>query len=236
MFVATLVFGFALGMLVTFKPSPQTQNPPPLLATLGEKTGSEFTLKEVIRETSGHEVLPLDPDNPSHSTLQNLVLEAATKISHAMSQENSPAREKSRINEVSALFENALLTELDFHPDLTCTITLTNAGKTQRSGYPDLRIEHLPSGTIAYLDPKLFAADSRASTLRTFYFEPGGETSKITEDALHLLLGFPHDGKTRAWTFAPAELVDLSQLTVTLKTEFSASNKEVYALPIDSED
>ncbi|MEJ6582073.1 MAG: hypothetical protein QNL33_08250 [Akkermansiaceae bacterium] len=174
MFVATLVFGFALGILATFKPPLlKRQEPPALLETLGEKTGSEF----------------------------------------------------------SALFENALLSGLDSHPDLTCAIPLTKSGKSQRSGYPDLRVKHLPSGTIAYLDPKLFASHSRTSTLRTFYFEPGGETSKITEDALHLLLGFPHDSKTRAWTFDQAELVDLSQLTVTLKTEFSASNKEVYALP-----
>lgn len=231
MFVATLFFGFALGMLATFKPPLKMQQPPPLLQTLGESTGSTFTLAQVIHETTGHEVLSPDPKNQSHTDLQNLILKAAKKVSLAMSREDSPARKKNRINEVSALFENALLIELDSHPDLTCSIPLTKSGQSQRSGYPDLRLEHQTSGTIAYLDPKLFAAESKSSTLRTFYFEPSGDTSKVTENALHFLIGFPHNGRTRAWIFDEAELVDLSQLTVTLKAEFSASNKEVYALP-----
>lgn len=231
MFVATLFFGFALGMLATFKPPLKTRQPPPLLQTLGENTGSTFTLAQVIRETTGHEILHPDPNNQSHTDLQNLIREAAGKVSLAMSRNDSPAREKNRINEVSALFENALLLDLDSHPDLTCSIPLTKSGQSQRSGYPDLRLEHRPSGTIAYLDPKLFAAESKESTLRTFYFEPGGDTSKVTEDALHFLIGFPHNGRSKEWIFDQAKIVDLSQLTVTLKTEFSASNKEIYTLP-----
>ncbi|YCM45823.1 hypothetical protein V2O64_07320 [Verrucomicrobiaceae bacterium 227] len=231
LFVATLVLGVALGMLAVFKPPLKSQPPPTLLEVLGENTGTEFPFEQVIRETTGHRVLSPDPQNQAHTSLRNLITEAARTVSFTMSQEDSPARSKTRINEVSALFENALLSELNSHPDLTCTIPRTKAGDAQRSGYPDLRVELLSSGTVAYLDPKLFAARSINSTLRTFYFEPGGDTSKVTEDALHLLIGFPHDGKTRAWTFGNAELIDLSQLTVTLKTEFSASNKEVYALP-----
>jgi len=228
LFAATLILGFVLGILVRSDPPPKA---PPLLKSLGENTGSNFSFQQVIQKTTGHQILIFDPRNEAHSIVQLAVLDAAAKVSLSMSREDSPARSKNRINEVSSLFEDALKEKLDAHPDLTCEAPKTKSGGSQRSGYPDLRIEHLPSGTIAYLDPKLFAADSRNSTFRTFYFEPGGENSKVTEDALHFLLGFPHDGKTSAWTFDDAELVDLSQLTVTLKTEFSASNKEVYSLP-----
>ncbi|MGC6459631.1 MAG: hypothetical protein ACON4R_14850 [Akkermansiaceae bacterium] len=145
-----------------------------------------------------------------------------------MSQKDSPAREKSRINEVSALFEDALLEKIGDHADFICSFPKTKEGKSQRSGYPDLRVEHLPSGTVAYLDPKLFEETSIKSSFRTFYYEPSPERTKVTEDALHLLLGFPHDGKTHEWTFGHPKLVDLSDLVVTLKTEFSASNRDLY--------
>lgn len=145
-----------------------------------------------------------------------------------MSQTDSPARLKRRINEVSALFEDALLNEISAHPDFTCDFPKTKDGKTQRSGYPDLRVEHLPTKTVAYLDPKLFEAKSISSSFRTFYYEPSPDRTKVTEDALHLLIGFPHDGQTRAWTFTAPKLVDLSKLEVTLKAEFSASNRVLY--------
>jgi hypothetical protein len=153
---------------------------------------------------------------------------ASMKVAEAMSRPDSPARAKRRINEVSALFENALRIEIDEHPDFTCSFPKTKEGELQRSGYPDLRVEHLPSKTVVYLDPKLFEETSIKSSFRTFYYEPSHENSKVTEDALHLLIGFPHDGRTREWTFGKPRLVDLSDLTVTLKTEFSASNRELY--------
>lgn len=227
-FVATFVLGFVFGLLATFKSRDESPDESVPLGALANQTGESFPFASVIEETTEQKIIPLNPDLPPHLLLQSTVLETARQISQSLSSEDSPAREKKRINEVSALFEEALLTRLDHLPDFSCRIPLTAEGKAQRSGYPDLRVEHLPSGTVAYLDPKLFAEKSRSSTLRTFYFEPAGKTSKVTENALHLLLGFPHDSNTGEWTFAPAELVDLAELEVTLKAEFSASNKELY--------
>ncbi|MEO1826951.1 MAG: hypothetical protein ABGZ31_14695, partial [Roseibacillus sp.] len=91
-------------------------------------------------------------------------------------------------------------------------------------------IEHVESGTIAYLDPKLYEAKSRTSTLRSFYYKIGsGGSSKITDDAHHLLLGFSHDGTDGEWTFLSWELLDLSALKVRLKAEFHASNRDLYS-------
>ena len=222
----TLILGGLLGYFLRPTPTHHSVPSPEItLHGLGEVTGNEFTLAEVIKQTCGVEVLKADP---SHAPLLAAIEEAGLKVSEILSRPDSPAREKRRINEVSALFENALRIELDFHPDLSCDFPKTKEGETQRSGYPDLRVLHLPSGTIAYLDPKLFSAKSIQSSFRTFYYEPAGENAKVTEDALHLLIGFPHDGNTHAWTFAKPHLVDLSDLTVTLKTEFSASNREIY--------
>ena len=196
------------------------------LEMLGSITGKKFPLQKVIADTSGS--LILKPEE-AHQPLLDFIQSSAQWVSNQLSQPDSPAHEKRRINEVSALFEDALRIKIDQHPEFSCGFPKTKAGETQRSGYPDLRVEHLPTGSVAYLDPKLFEAKSIKSSFRTFYFEPSQENGKVTEDALHLLVGFPHDGKTGKWTFGKPHLVDLFDLTVKLKTEFSASNKDLYS-------
>lgn len=234
--ILTLLVGLTLGHFIipnsstppnSALPSPQESGDDGItLSMLGSITGERFPLKKVIAETSGSLVLP---SNQSHQALLGFIQISAEEVSAKLSQPDSPAREKRRINEVSAIFEDALRIKIDAHPDFTCDFPVTKSGDTQRSGYPDLRVEHLPSKSVAYLDPKLFENKSIKSSFRTFYFEPSQENSKVTEDALHLLIGFPHDGKTREWTFGTPKLVDLSELTVKLKTEFSASNKDLYS-------
>ena len=109
-----------------------------------------------------------------------------------------------------------------------CEVPPNRAGEHQRAGYPDLRIVDLESKLIFYLDPKLIEQGSAASTFRSFYFEPKNETLKITDDAVHLLVGIEHDGKEPLWTFTGWRLVDLSKLRVRLKAEFQATNAELY--------
>jgi hypothetical protein len=73
---------------------------------------------------------------------------------------------------VSSHVEDTLRELLNATPDLHCDFPLTAEGKVQRSGYPDLRIVDVESKRVFYLDPKLYAAGSRESSFRTFYFEP----------------------------------------------------------------
>ena len=145
-----------------------------------------------------------------------------------MNESDSPIKRLRRINEASASFEEVLLAIIDADPNFSCSIPRTSEGKEQRSGYPDLRIEHLPSKTVAYLDPKLYEQKNRTSSLRTFYYEPKKRSSKVQENAHHFLLGFSHDGNDGNWQFLDWELVDLSKLQVRLKAEFQASNRELY--------
>jgi hypothetical protein len=105
----------------------------------------------------------------------------------------------------------------------------------QRSGYPDLRIRDLESKRVFYLDPKLYAAGSRGSTLRAFYFEPKKATNKVRDDAVHFVVGFEHlpsEGGSHSpnvvWKFTRWDLVDLSRFTVKLKAEFQGSNRDMY--------
>jgi len=97
------------------------------------------------------------------------------------------------------------------------------------SGYPDLRLVETASNRVSYLDPKLYAAGSRDSSFRTFYFEPKITTNKVRDDAVHLLVGFEHAPKTAGhWTFTRWDLVDLAHFKVRLKAEFQGSNRDIY--------
>ncbi len=228
----TASLAFFLGMLVKraqnhCKCAPPVRLSP--LSSLSKQTGTQWRFAEVIEETTHHKVLTFDSLNPDHQIIREEISAAAERVRLEMNMENAPIRSLKRINEASRFFENRLQTILHEHPDFHCQFPKTRAGKKQRSGYPDLTLEHLPSETHIYLDPKLFHENSLNSSFRTFYFEPNREHLKVNEDALHLLLGFAHDGKSRAWTFTKVHLVDLSKIGLKLKAEFSSSNRKLYS-------
>ncbi len=195
-----------------------------LSENLAERTFSFATIAEA---SSGKRVIPLTED-PAHRRVTAAIQNALTAILPELNAPESPVRKLRRINEASKFFEDHLLKRLAATPGLTCEIPRTRQGEHQRSGYPDLRIVDLESKLVFYLDPKLVEQGSAESTFRSFYFEPKNETLKITEDAVHLLVGIEHDGKNRLWTFTGWRLVDLSKLRVRLKAEFQASNAELY--------
>ena len=67
---------------------------------------------------------------------------------------------------------------------------------------------------------------SKHSHLRSFYYSNG---KKIKNDARHLLLGLLiTEENDKYWKIEKWTLVDLAKLTVHLKTEFNASNMDIY--------
>ncbi|MES2476102.1 MAG: hypothetical protein V4640_09990 [Verrucomicrobiota bacterium] len=186
-----------------------------------------FSFATVASACSGKKVLPLD-QSPAHLRAIAALGKALDATLAELNRPDSPVRQLRRINEASRLFENAIHRHLQKIPGIACDVPPTRSGARQRSGYPDLRITDNASGTVFYLDPKLVAAGSETSSFRSFYFEPKDATLKITDDAVHLLVGISHDGKDGAWTFTRWRLVDLSTLRVRLKAEFQASNGDLY--------
>lgn len=192
---------------------------------LDEKT---FSLTEIIHASTGKNIIPLDEKNPAHARIVAAINLALRDTRIELSRPESPLKNLRRINEASHFFEDLLQKKISAIEGMKCEFPTTSEGKIQRSGYPDLLITDLASGTHAYLDPKLLATGTLASTLRTFYYEPKRETSKIHYDALHLLCGIEHNGLEGHWLFTKHHLVDLSHLQVRLKTEFQASNADLY--------
>lgn len=191
-----------------------------------ELNGIAFS--EVILATTGKKVAPFDPNNDADQRVSNALRVALDEATKQMNAPGSPIQNVARINEVSSHVED-LLRRLLNHDDLRCDFPPNAEGHIQRSGYPDLRIVDVKTGRVYYLDPKLYAAGSRDSTFRTFYFEPKIATNKVRDDAVHLLVGFEHEEKTGGrWNFTRWDLVDLSHFKVRLKAEFQGSNRDIY--------
>lgn len=184
---------------------------------------------EVVKAVSGCEVMPVEVGNK----VDRIMLQELTKAVEAMlltfKDPEHPVHQVGRINEVSSHIEDFLLTALNSAVGITCSIPVNASGDVQRSGYPDLRLEHFESGRVFYLDPKVYKAGSETSSFRTFYFEPKKETNKILDDASHLILGISHGGKVDGrWQFKSWKAVDLIDFRVRLKAEFQSNNRELY--------
>jgi hypothetical protein len=185
---------------------------------------------EVIFDTTGKKVLPFDARNAVDQRVAKAISAAAGEAMKRLNARDSAIQNIDRINEVSSRFEDTLRELLNSTPDLRCDFPLTVEGKVQRSGYPDLCIIDLESKRVFYLDPKLYAAGSRDSSFRAFYFEPKKGTNKVRDDAVHFVVGFEHETRPKngVWKFTRWDLVDLSRFTVNLKAEFQGSNRDMY--------
>ena len=191
---------------------------------------------EVIFDTTGRKVLPFDVTDAVDHRVAKAISAVCDETIKRLNAPDSAIQKIDRINEVSSHFEDTLRQLLNLSPGLNCDFPRTAKGKVQRSGYPDLRIVDLVSKRVFYLDPKLYAAGSRDSSFRAFYFEPKKSTNKVRDDAVHFVVGFEHaprktasDSQNTMWKFTRWDLVDLSRFTVKLKAEFQASNRDMYS-------
>jgi hypothetical protein len=199
------------------------------VAARGERAGEAGAVCDVIRYATGKQVLPIKPDDTPDQRVLKQMGAALDEVVKRMSEPASPIQSYARINEVSSQFENLLRELLDAVPGLACEFPKTEDEKVQRSGYPDLRLVDEASARVYYLDPKLYAAGSRDSSFRSFYFEPKVATNKVREDAVHLIVGIEHEPrKARHWEFTRWTVVDLSSFQVRLKAEFQSSNRDMY--------
>jgi hypothetical protein len=184
---------------------------------------------EVIFDATGKRVIAVDPHNETDRRVLKQISVVLDEVVRPLNVPESVIQGIPRINEVSSHFEDLMRELLNAAPGLSCEFPRTADGRVQRSGYPDLRLVDEATKRVFYLDSKLYAAGSRESSFRTFYFEPKKSTNKVLDDAVHLVVGFEHapqqDGH---WKFARWDLVDLARFLVRLKAEFQGSNRDLY--------
>ena len=184
----------------------------------------------MILDTTGKHVLAVDAKNETDQHVIKQISAACDETMKRMNARDSVIQCILRMNEVSGHFEDTLRELLNSKPGLSCDFPHTAQDRVMRSGYPDLRIVDVASKRVFYLDAKLYAAGSRDSSFRTFYFEPKIATNKVRDDAVHFIVGFEHEprGKNGLWKFTRWDLVDLARFKVKLKAEFQGSNRDMY--------
>lgn len=184
---------------------------------------------DVIRAATGKSVLQIKPDDGTDARVLKQIGAGLDETLKRMNAPDSPVQTVGRINEVSSHFEDTMREVMNATPGLSCDFPRTATDKVQRSGYPDLRLVDTATKRVYYMDPKLYAAGSRNSSFRTFYFEPKGATNKVRDDAVHLILGIEHAPRSAAhWEFTHWDIVDLAHFQVKLKAEFQGSNRDMY--------
>lgn len=208
-------------------PAPAKTDPDTALviSLLGENLSTRtFSFATVAEACSGKRVLPLTGD-AGHKRVTNAI-DKALKATFAEAEKADPPAAKLRsLDEAAKYFTENLQKQLSGIQGIRCDTPPARNGDNQQSGYPGLRIVDEESKTVFYLDPKLTKEGSKDNT---FHFVPKNETLKITEDAVHLLVGIEYGGKEGAWEFKGWRLVDLSKTKVRLKAEFQATNDELY--------
>lgn len=184
---------------------------------------------DLIHAATGRVVLPLERSEPVFVEITDLLGAVLDDLFEDLAEVEHSIHAIGRINEVSRPIEDALRERLDAADGWVCGHPVNARGDFQRSGYPDLRLEHLESGRVFYLDPKVYRVGSERSSFRTFYYEPKAATNKILDDATHLIIGIAHNGRVEGvWQFERWQLVDLFGFQVRLKAEFQASNRDLY--------
>ncbi len=241
-FRLALLFGAMAATALAQSPAPKSpvdQLIPWLLDEDRQLRGVAFS--EVIFDATGKKVLPIDKTNEVDQRVIKAIAAACDETLKRLNATDNKVQKIGRINEVSSHFEDTLRELLNSTPGLSCEFPKTADGKEQRSGYPDLRVVDTASKRVFYLDPKLYAAGSRESSFRTFYFEPKRSTNKVRDDAVHLVVGFEHqprsssgsagepgEGNVSGWNFTRWDIVDLANFKVKLKAEFQGSNHDMY--------
>jgi len=158
----------------------------------------------VIKMTTGYEVFPVTKED--EPVIQEIYEKAIEVVKDAQSEDFSSLRP----NEISNRLEDMLRTKLG-----------GKIPENKIAGYPDILIERMSKAY--YIEVKLAGKDQLNSSFRTFYYEPV-EFAKVKKDACHIIVGFIHRNRT----LVGFKIVDASKIMVNLKSEFNASNMELY--------
>jgi hypothetical protein len=100
-------------------------------------------------------------------------------------------------------------------------------GLGKSTGYPDILISDA-YGRPTYLECKIFAHGTPATTMRSFYLSPS-DSFKVSLSARHLLLAFGMTNSGSLYTPKSFKLVDLHDLMCDVKYEFNSDNRRLYA-------
>jgi hypothetical protein len=127
--------------------APVDQLIPWLLKEDNQLRGIPFA--EVILNTTGKHVLAVNLSSEIDQRIIKKIGAACDETLKRMNAPDSAIQNVSRINELSAHFEDMLRGLLTSTQGLSCDFPRTAEGRVQRPGYPDLRIVGLESKRVS---------------------------------------------------------------------------------------
>jgi hypothetical protein len=174
----------------------------------------KIPFSDVVLQSSGHIVIPIDLTNQSDNQLIKSLVHALNNLLR-VSKQTSQSFQGQRINDVGKNIENLIFEEVK-----KGSLSMTKLGS---SGYPDFVIDQ--GGRMTYLEMKTTGNIHKDTTQhRMFYYSSG---KKIKHDARHLLLQVQmEEESSKHWKIVSWQLRDFSALKVGLKTEFNANFKD----------
>lgn len=182
---------------------------------LSEKVGS-VPFPMIVKASSGFDVIPINLEDPKDKEL----LKTLNRIlnSYLSTLKKTHGRlEGDRPNEVGSRIEAGLVHEMKSSP--------LKVRQLIKKGYPDIEISE-ENGRLTYMEVKT-SSSVEPSDLRYFYYSSG---EKIKGNARHLLLNIaiskvPNSGNI--WKVEKCSISDLSKLSVKLKAEFNATQRDL---------
>lgn len=178
-----------------------------------------------IKVLTDCEVLKFDLSLEENKKLLNLLIESAKIAGENARKSGIQAK---RPNEAGNKIEPFVIDALK-QVGLSADKPKTKSGRKKVSGYPDIEISY--NNMTIYLDCKTYSGITKQQSFRTFYFSPSRDP-KIVKDAYHLLLSYElkQITKNKRQFYVPIswQLYTLENLSIQIKHEFNASNKDIY--------
>jgi hypothetical protein len=195
----------------TDSPSSGTEN----MATLPSGLTS-ISFSDLVKELSGHEVLPIDLGSEEDIDLLKHISQALTAFVRR-TQKSGQRFKANRINDVGKRFECVIAEELRKTPLETHLLGMP--------GYPDCMLKQ--GERISYLEIKTTASLPKKTNRNLNAFSLSSAT-KIKSDGRHLLLRMQlEEEDSKIWRAIGWTLHDISSLKTKLKTEFNAGSGDL---------
>ena len=182
---------------------------------------TEINFPELIKQLSGHVIIPFDKTKKEDQDLLN-TLEKASKLSIKLMKEKPIIRE--RANEAGNDAEG-------YVEDAIEQCGLKNIPFAKRVGYPDIHFID-KSNRHNYLEVKTYNfLQEGKNSMRTFYLSPA-KNFKIEHDGHHFLIAFAmkSESENGLLKFEPQKfkIITLDKLVCKLKSEYNAGNQDLY--------
>jgi len=182
----------------------------------------------IVKAMCGHKVIPLDVAGQADRALVKSLKEA---VRLCVKELKLHPIKRPRPNEVGNDIEKYVMQAVP-KVGLKAFRPTTKTGKGRSTGYPDILIQD-NIDRYTYLECKIFTQGAPLTTMRSFYLSPSA-SPKVCFDARHLLLAFGMDASaikgSRNSSYKPRsfKLIDLYNLTCSVKYEFNADNRSLY--------